>query len=251
MSGTDSSVVYKVPIPPTMSSPELMTQSETAIIQMERISLRYGRGPEILSDIDLTLQPGSFSFLTGASGAGKSSLLKMIYLTLAPTRGLISLFGKTLTDLDTKALQDLKRKIGVVSQDYELIPHLTVFENAALPLRATGRSRSSYDANTKELLDWVGLGQKLDHSPQTLSGGEQQRVAIARAVMTKPDILIADEPTGNVDPDMGKRLLRLFLEMNRMGTTVLIATHDHGLLNQIKADRFHLENGHVSQKAAA
>ena len=228
-----------------------MTSSAQPIIQMDRIALRYGRGPEILSGIDLALQPGSFSFLTGASGAGKSSLLKLIYLTLAPTRGLMSLFGQSLTDLDTQALQDLKRRIGVVSQDFELIPHLTVFENAALPLRAIGRTRSSYEENTKELLDWVGLGEKLDHSPQTLSGGEQQRVAIARAVMTKPEILIADEPTGNVDPEMGHRLLRLFLEMNRMGTTVLIATHDYGLMDHINADRYHLENGKLSQKASA
>ena len=148
-------------------------------------------------------------------------------------------------------IQKLKRRIGVVSQDYELIPHLSVFENAALPLRATGHERGVYQANTRELLDWVGLGDKLDHAPATLSGGEKQRVAIARAVMTKPDILIADEPTANVDPDMGRRLLRLFLEMNRSGTTVLIATHDHGHLDQIQADRYHLEDGQISLREQA
>ncbi len=224
-----------------------MSPNSNPIINLDCVSLRYGNGPDILSDIDLKLAPGSFSFLTGASGAGKSSLLKLIYLAMAPSRGLVSLFGETLSKLSPEEVQLLKRRIGVVSQDYELIPHLSVFDNAALPLRATGKPRKSYEANTRELLDWVGLGDKLTHSPRTLSGGEQQRVAIARAVMTKPEILIADEPTGNVDPDMGQRLLRLFMELNRSGTTIFIATHDLHLLDQFRADRFHLENGQLTQ----
>ena len=234
-----------------MSSPQTVLQNQDAVVALQRVSLSYGRGPEILSDINFALMPGSFSFLTGASGAGKSSLLKLLYLAHAPTSGLVSVFGHNLSDLPSQEIQLLKRRIGVVSQDYELIPHLSIFENAALPLRATGQDRQTYQANTKELLDWVGLGEKLHHAPETLSGGEQQRVAIARAVMTKPEILIADEPTGNVDPEMGRRLLRLFLEMNRSGTTVLIATHDHGLLDQIQADRYHLEDGQLSLREQA
>ncbi len=226
-----------------------MRPNHSPIIKLDRVALRYGNGPEILSDIDMELSPGSFSFLTGASGAGKSSLLKLIYLALAPSRGMVSLFGETLSKLDPEAIQLLKRRIGVVSQDYELIPHLSVFDNAALPLRATGKTRKAYEANTKELLDWVGLGDKLSHSPRTLSGGEQQRVAIARAVMTKPEILIADEPTANVDPDMGQRLLRLFMELNRSGTTIFIATHDMHLLDQFRANRFHLENGSLTMSS--
>ena len=228
-----------------------MTNSNEYIVALERVSLSYGRGPEILSDINFALRPGSFSFLTGASGAGKSTLLKLLYLAHSPTCGLVTVFGHSLADCAAMDIQKLKRRIGVVSQDYELIPHLSVFENAALPLRATGHERGVYQANTRELLDWVGLGDKLDHAPATLSGGEKQRVAIARAVMTKPDILIADEPTANVDPDMGRRLLRLFLEMNRSGTTVLIATHDHGHLDQIQADRYHLEDGQISLREQA
>lgn len=217
------------------------------ILRLERVNMRYGRGPEILSGIDMELEKGSFTFLTGASGAGKSTLLKLIYLALSPTRGLVSVFGKPVGGLGRRDKQLLRRRIGVVSQDFSLIDHLTVFENTGLPLRAAGIRRAKYRDDVVELLRWVGLGDKLSAYPPTLSGGETQRVAIARAVIGKPDILIADEPTGNVDPEMGQRLLRLFLEMNRMGTTVLIATHDEGLLSGISADRLHIEGGRLTK----
>lgn len=228
-----------------MSSPENKFAASDPILKMDRVTLRYGRGSNVFSNIDLELIPRSFSFLTGPSGAGKSSLLKLIYLSLRPTRGLITLFDQSVANLSIAETQALKRRIGVVSQDFELIPHLTVFENTALALRVTGTRRESYEKNTRELLQWVGLGEKLNHYPPTLSGGEQQRVAIARAVITRPDLLIADEPTGNVDMEMGLRLLRLLQEMNRTGTTILIATHNEALIKETVADHYHLENGQL------
>ena len=204
--------------------------------------MRYGRGPEILNDVDLTLPSGSFTFLTGASGAGKSTLLKLCYMALTPSRGLVNLFGHDVATLSNQSRQALKRRIGVVLQDFQLIDHLSVFENVALPLRVAGLSRAAYSHDVTELLQWVGLGHRMQALPQTLSGGEKQRAAIARAVIAKPDLLIADEPTGNVDPVIGQRLLRLFSEMNRMGATILIATHDIGLIKQLDTRVYRIEN---------
>lgn len=227
------------------------TMSPQDILRFDRVGLRYGRGPEILSDIDLTLRGGSFNFITGPSGAGKSTLLKLIYLALQPSRGLVSLFGKDISQLSDKALGEMRRQIGVVWQDFSLIDHLSVYANVALPLRVQGVSPQTYDRNVRELLDWVGLGHRLDASPRTLSGGEKQRAAIARAVIAKPKLLIADEPTGNVDPDIGARLIRLFGEMNRLGTTVLIATHDRGLIDQVPARVLHLQEARLYEEVAA
>lgn len=217
-------------------------EADTAI-RLERIGLRYGRGPEVLKQVDLTLPQGSFTFLTGASGAGKSSLLKLCYLALKPSRGLVHLFGQDISDLKPAERQALRRRIGVVLQDFRLIDHLSVFENVALPLRVAGKKRDHYHDDVTELLQWVGLGHRMTALPPTLSGGEKQRAAIARAVIAKPDLLIADEPTGNVDPEIGSRLLRLFAEMNRMGATVLIATHDVGLIHEMDAGIVHLDDG--------
>jgi cell division transport system ATP-binding protein len=214
-------------------------------LALQRVALRYGRGPEVLKGVDLILPEASFTFLTGPSGAGKSTLLKLSYLALKPSRGLIQLFGEDVALLGSGALQGLRQRIGVVLQDFRLIDHLTVFDNVSLPLRVAGRARESYVSDVTELLQWVGLGHRMNAFPPTLSGGEKQRCAIARAVIAKPDLLIADEPTGNVDPDIGLRLLRLFAEMNRMGTTVLIATHDHALLNEMPARILHLDDGHL------
>ena len=221
------------------------TGLHTDIISFRNVGLRYGRGPEILSDINLTLPQGSFSFLTGPSGAGKSTLLKLCYLSLIPSRGLIRMFGKDSALLTNAERQAIKRRIGVVLQDFHLIEHLSVYENVALPLRVAGQSRATYHTDLVELLDWVGLGHRLDAYPPTLSGGEKQRCAIARAVIAKPDLLIADEPTGNVDPEIGRRLLRLFSEMNRMGTTILIATHDTHLIDELDAWVLRIENGQI------
>jgi len=215
------------------------------VIDFRNVGLRYGRGPEILSDVNLSLPQGSFSFLTGPSGAGKSSLLKLCYLALTPSRGQIMTFGQDSALLDTQSIQAVRRRIGVVLQDFTLIDHLSVFENVALPLRVIGQHRSQYSRDVTELLQWVGLGHRLQALPPTLSGGEKQRAAIARAVIAKPNLLIADEPTGNVDPVIGRRLLRLFSEMNRMGTTVMIATHDIDLIQELDVRVFRIENGKV------
>ena len=208
-------------------------------------------GQEILGlDNDLVLKPGSFSFLTGASGAGKTSLLKLLYLAMKPTHGEVSLFGRPTSRLTRDQLSALRRKVGVVFQEFRLLDHLTAYENVALPLRVAGRKEAEYRDDVEELLAWVGLGERIQAHPSTLSGGEQQRVAIARAVVTQPAILIADEPTGNVDPDMGSRLMRLFIELNkRRGTTVVIATHDLGLVRQVEAPVLRLQNGLLVQDA--
>jgi cell division transport system ATP-binding protein len=207
--------------------------------------MRYGRGPEVLSDLSFQLPSGSFHFLTGPSGAGKSSLLRLIYLAERQSRGLITLFGRDTAMLERTALPDIRRRIGVVFQDFRLLNHLTVFENVALPLRVAGQARASYADDVNELLTWVGLGDRIEAYPPTLSGGEQQRAAIARAVISKPDLLIADEPTGNVDPAMARRILRLLAELNKLGTTVLVASHDIALVRSLDAPILELADGRL------
>ena len=184
----------------------------------------------MLRDLDFRLSEGGFYFLTGASGAGKTSLLKLLYLAQQPTRGRIRLFGDDLSDVARDVLPGFRRRIGVVFQDFRLIRHLSAYDNVALPLRIAGRDEAEIESAVREMLDWVGLGDRAGARPPTLSGGEQQRVAIARAVITQPDLLVADEPTGNVDAEMAKRLLHLFSAMNGFGTTVVVATHDLGLI---------------------
>jgi cell division transport system ATP-binding protein len=218
------------------------------VIELQSVALRYGTGPEILRAVNLTLQRGDLRFLTGASGAGKSSLLRLLFLALKPSHGRALLFGRNVTNLSARDLPLLRRRLGVVFQDFRLLDHLSVFENVALPLRAMGQKPETYAHDVLDLLDWVGLKGRATDRPDTLSGGEKQRVAIARAVVTKPDLILADEPTGNVDPAMGKRLLRLFLELNRQGTTILLATHDEHLIQQAGGKALHLEGG--SLKAA-
>ena len=219
-------------------------------MRFDAVGMRYGRGPEVLSDLTFELPSGSFHFLTGPSGAGKTSLLRLIYLAERPSRGLISMFGRDSALLPRAALPDLRKRIGVVFQDFRLLDHLTVFDNVALPLRVAGQSRSSYADDVEDLLAWVGLGDRMEALPPTLSGGEQQRAAIARAVISKPELLIADEPTGNVDPDMARRLLRLFVELNRLGTTVLIASHDLTLVRSLDAPVLELADGKLIDDGA-
>lgn len=207
------------------------------MIRFENIGLRYGVGPEILTDISFTIAPQSFQFLTGPSGAGKTTLLRLILLALRPTRGLITLFGRDSARLDKNAITDLRRRIGVVFQDFRLLDHLTTYENVALPLRVQGREEASYRGEVVELLRWVGLGERMHALPPVLSGGEKQRAAIARALIVRPELLLADEPTGNVDPSLARRLLRLFAELHNSGTSVIIATHDLGLMDQFDGAR--------------
>ncbi|MCA0357264.1 MAG: cell division ATP-binding protein FtsE [Proteobacteria bacterium] len=215
------------------------------VVRFEGVSMRYGRAPETLRDISFSLEQGSFHFLTGASGAGKSSLLKLIYLAHRASRGRVELFGRDVSLTHASDLPFLRRRIGVVFQEFRLLEHLSVFDNAALPLRILGRKPATYREDVAELLNWVGLGERMHALPATLSGGEKQRLAIARAVVDRPDVLLADEPTGNVDPAMSLRLLRLFVELNRLGTTVLIATHDEDLVARAGRPTLHLEHGRL------
>jgi len=219
---------------------------EGALIRFENVGMRYGNGPEVLRDINLKIDAGTFHFLTGQSGAGKSSLLKLIYLAERPSRGLISLFDHEVAGLPRRELPALRRRIGVIFQDFRLIEHLSTFDNVALPLRVAGLAEEKVKENVTELLTWVGLADKINARPPTLSGGQQQRVAIARAVIGRPNLLLADEPTGNVDDEMALRLLRLLEEMNKLGTTVIIATHNTQLANRMGHPRFHLRSGQVS-----
>ncbi|MCG8440954.1 MAG: cell division ATP-binding protein FtsE [Caulobacterales bacterium] len=221
------------------------------MVRLEHVALRYGGESDVLHDVDFSLEPGSFHFLTGPSGAGKTSLLKLVYLAHPPSEGRVRLFGEDATGVGRGRLAALRRRIGVVFQDFRLLDHLDVFENVSLPLRVTGLARERYHEDVRELLTWVGLGERAHARPATLSGGEKQRVAIARAVVTKPDLLLADEPTGNVDPEMGRRLMRLFVEMNRLGATVLVATHDPELLRIVSAPVLELADGRIETRRAA
>ena len=216
------------------------------MLRLENVGLRYGEGPEILKDVSFAVRPGDFYFLTGPSGAGKSSLLKLLFLSLKPTRGSLHIFGENIVSLKHDKLPPIRRRIGVVFQEFRLLDHLSTFDNVALPLRVAGKMESSYRRDVMDLLDWVGLADKARALPPILSGGEKQRAAIARAVIAKPQLLLADEPTGNVDPVLAKRLLHLFLELNRLGTTMLIATHDRGLVRQADRPVLHLEEGMMS-----
>jgi len=219
------------------------------VVRLENIGLRYGYGPEVLKDVSFHLDEGEFRFLSGPSGAGKSSLLRLLFLSLAPTRGFLSLFGQDATTIGRGAMPLIRRRIGIVFQEFRLLDHLTTYENVALPLRVAGLREESYRGDVMELLKWVGLAERAKALPPVLSGGEKQRVAIARAVIAKPRLLLADEPTGNVDPGLAKRLLRLFLELNRLGTTVLIATHDVELIAQAGMPAMMLEQGELKYAA--
>ncbi len=210
--------------------------------------MRYGRGPEILKDVSFALTPGSFHFLTGPSGAGKSSLLRLMYLAIRPSRGLIYMFDRDMSAARRRELAQLRRRIGVVFQEFRLIDHMSIVDNVALPLRVIGENPEIIDSHVREILSWVGLADHLNSRPMTLSGGQQQRVAIARAVINKPQLLLADEPTGNVDDEMGLRLMRLFVELNKMGTTVVVASHNEALIRHFKFPVMRLDAGEMTIK---
>ncbi|MCU0885356.1 MAG: cell division ATP-binding protein FtsE [Bosea sp. (in: a-proteobacteria)] len=215
------------------------------MVRFEGVGLRYGMGPEVLRDITFSVEPRSFQYLTGPSGAGKTTLLKLMLLSLKPTRGLVNLFGHDVTRRQNDALSAARRRMGVVFQDFRLLDHLTVYENVSLPMKVKGREEASYRSEVIELLRWVGLGERMHSIPPVLSGGEKQRAAIARALIVKPELLLADEPTGNVDPTLARRLLRLFMELQQLGTAVVIATHDLNLMDQHDARRLVLANGYL------
>ena len=220
-------------------------RTELSLVRFENVGLRYGLGPEILRDLSFMIPAHSFQFLTGPSGAGKTSLLRLLFLSLRPTRGLVNLFGQDVSLLGKEQIADLRKRIGIVLQDFRLLDHMTTYENVALPFRVMGRDESSYRREVIDLLKWVGLGERMDALPPILSGGEKQRAAIARAVISRPQLLLADEPTGSVDPTLGRRLLRLFIELNKSGTAVIIATHDITLMDQYEARRLVLHQGRL------
>jgi cell division transport system ATP-binding protein len=216
-----------------------------SVVRFESVGLRYGQRPEVLQDLSLNLAPGSFHFLTGPSGAGKSSLIRLMYLGQKPTRGLVTLFGQDMATTPRRRLPAIRRRIGVVFQDFHLLDHLSAVDNVALPLRVAGVLEPDVQKHVPELLSWVGLADHLNAKPPVLSGGQKQRVAIARAVIGRPDLLLADEPTGNVDDQLAMRLLYLFEELNKLGTTVVIATHNEQLVAKFRHPRLHLEGGRL------
>ncbi|MEM6828800.1 MAG: cell division ATP-binding protein FtsE [Pseudomonadota bacterium] len=230
-----------------------MTDRASDIVKFDNVGLRYGTEQEVLSDLSFTLFPGSFYFLTGASGAGKTSLLKLLYLAQRPSRGGIRMFGRDMITLPRSDLPDFRRRLGVVFQDFRLVDHLSAFDNVALPLRLAGTEEARVAKSVNDMLNWVDLSHRADAKPATLSGGEQQRVAIARAVIARPQLLIADEPTGNVDPDMALKLLRLFEALNaRVGTTVVVATHDVNLIQKLPESLImRLNKGRLSDPTGA
>jgi cell division transport system ATP-binding protein len=215
------------------------------LVRFENVGLRYGLGTEILRDLSFEIKPRSFQFLSGPSGSGKTTLLKMMLATLKPTRGLVHLFDHDVGRMEKDKVTELRRKIGIVLQDFRLLDHLTTYENVALPLLVQGKHEDSYRSEVIELLRWVGLGDRLHVPPAILSGGEKQRAAIARALIVRPALLLADEPTGNVDPVLAKRLVRLFMELNKLGTAIVMATHDWALMDQIPERRLILTEGRL------
>ena len=221
-------------------------KADTAnVVQFEGVGVRYGHGPEVLQDLSFTLPAGSFHFVTGSSGAGKSSLLRLMYLAQRPSRGRIVLFGRDIALARRYELPALRRRVGVVFQDFRLLDHLTTVDNVALPLRVAGTSEQDIQKFVPDLLTWVGLADHLYAKPPTLSGGQKQRVAIARAVIGRPELLLADEPTGNVDDRIAMRLMYLFEELNKLGTTVVVATHNENLVGRLSLPRLHLADGRL------
>lgn len=215
-------------------------------VRLSRVGFGYADRPGVLRDVSLSLRQGSFHFLTGPSGAGKSSLLRLLTLAERPQQGRVQIFGQDVTHLPHGQVPMLRRRIGVVFQDFRLLDHLSAFDNAALPLILAGQSQRDYQADVAEMLRWVGLGQRMDARPPALSGGEKQRLAIARAVITRPQLILADEPTGSVDRAMGEKLMHLLSSLNRLGATVLIASHDEAMAERAGASILRLDQGHLS-----
>jgi cell division transport system ATP-binding protein len=216
--------------------------NNTNIVHFENVSMRYGLGADIFHNVTFKLQQGSFHFLTGPSGAGKSSLIRMMYLGHQNYRGSVKLFDRDASTIGASDLPGLRQNIGIVFQDFHLLDHISAIDNVALPLRVRGMDLKQSRAHAREILNWVGLEDCLDARPDALSGGQKQRVAIARAVIGKPKLLLADEPTGNVDDKIAVKLIYLFEELNRMGTTIVLATHNHDLSGEFPHPRLHLEN---------
>ena len=225
-----------------------MKQAHTPIIRFNDVTFRYGEGNPILQNINLNIEKGSFHFLTGKSGAGKSSFLKLLYLAVRPTSGHAYIFDKDSKNYTRKETALARQNISVVFQDYKLLPHLNTFDNVALPLRIKGQSEESIAQKVKELLEWVGLKNFMYAFPETLSGGQQQRVSIARSVITQPKIILADEPTGSVDDTTAIRIMNLFEQLHKHGTTIIMATHNRTLVDSKLHPELFIENGTVQRR---
>lgn len=238
-------------MPPSPAEPAPMTGATTETVRLSGVGFGYAGAPDVLRDVNLILPRGSFHFLTGPSGAGKSSLLRLLTLADQPRTGNIRLFGSDVTRIDRRDIPAFRRRMGVVFQDFRLLDHLSAFDNVALPLRLAGGSEADYAADVQEMLKWVGLGRRMEARPPALSGGEKQRLAIARAVITRPGLIVADEPTGSVDAVMADKLLRLFQSLNKLGATVLIASHDEALAQRSGARVLRLDAGRLSEPSRA
>lgn len=232
---------------PVLLSRKENTDDQAAAVEFTGVGLRYDEGPYVLRGLNLSLSPGSFHFLTGLSGAGKTSLLSLLYLARRPSHGVVRLFGTDVTKVRRGRLSVIRRKLGVVFQDFRLLDHLSTFDNVALPLRIAGVSESEVKNNVTELLSWVGLEEMMDHRPAILSGGQKQRVAIARAVVNRPRLILADEPTGSVDDAIGMRLMQLFIELNKLGACIVIATHNEHLVSRFGFPRLTLMDGYLKE----
>ncbi len=218
------------------------------IISMDKVMVHYGNGIPVLKNVSLRLNKKSFYFLTGASGAGKSTLIRLLYMGMKPASGTLKIFGENVSELSSDEICNFRQRIGVVFQDYNLLDYLTVLENVALPLKVRGETQRAREHQAKELLDWVGLGNCFKAYPEQLSGGQKQRVAIARAVITRPDIILADEPTGNVDEEIADKLMKLFYGMHKMGTCVIVATHYRQFMDKFKFSELAIENNRIFLK---
>lgn len=220
---------------------------EKTTISFANVAAQYDGTPEILTDVSFNISGGAFYFLSGASGAGKTTLLRLIYQLHKPSRGQIKLFGQTTNDMTRDEITKIRQKMAIVFQEYSLLSHLSVFDNVALPLRVRGVNEQKIKKLVIKVLDWVGLGKYADANPKSLSGGQQQRVSVARAIIVQPAVLLADEPTGNLDDENASRLMELFIQMNKMfGTTIILATHSKKLMDTYKFPVIRVENHRVS-----
>ena len=216
---------------------------DNTIISFANVGARYDNNPDILTDVSFNIGAGSFYFLSGASGAGKTTLLRLIYQLHKPCRGTIKLFGQVTNNMSRDEITAIRHRMAIVFQEYSLLSHISVFDNVALPLRVRGVDEAKIKKLVTKTLDWVGLGKYANANPKTLSGGQQQRVSVARAIILQPAIMLADEPTGNLDDENASRLMELFIQMNKMlGTTIIIATHNSKLMETYKFPVMHVEN---------
>lgn len=223
-------------------------QKNDPIISMNNVMLHYEDSLPVLKNVSINLYKSSFHFLTGESGVGKTTFMRLLYMGIRPSAGVLKIFGKDVSELSDDSICKMRQRIGVVFQSYNLLNHLTALENVALPLKVMGEPESSRMQQAKEILDWVGLGNCFNAYPDALSGGQQQRIAIARAVISRPDILLADEPTGNVDEKIANKLMTLFYGMHKVGTCVIVATHHKQFVDQFHYDELQIDSGKLISK---